>query len=488
MATIFSLPAELLLTIFSHLHRNHKAIVNRLLDSTHEANVNYQTSLLSRYLRSPCLFPFAQAEVCTLWRDVLRLSPEFWTEVVLYTNGNTDTGGLNPCDVLAYSKNLPIGVVITRKAGFSAIEDKESQAVARLLDACQPHMGRCFRMRVDVENHVALPSLTHQFAGDTSALTSLALSCDSFAEADTPLSLTLRNPDAQAATSRLPALRRLTLDGFSFMRAVDHPHEWDKWSGGLDVLTINRFDRTSTTGPLVLSDLLEHVASLPTLRTLVLRDLDLSLDADDAANIPHTHGHYMAEKNLRVQNLILDGLSEEVTEELWDTSILHNLSSLHISNGRWGPSAHLPASSNLLLQNYDPEMASIEAVKYWDGLSMFISESPNIDDRLLYRLAAPMDQYHRVNAYDDDPELACHAMHSLGIANCPSVTVQGLMDLVEKRGKGVDYSNPGWRDVVEFGPVMKTVVVYAPPTIIAPTVDDIRWFEDHLVSFSWMVV
>ena len=488
MATIFSLPAELLLTILSHLHRSHKAIVNRLLDSTHEANVNYQTSLLSRYLRSPGLFPYAQAEVCTLWRDVLRLSPEFWTEVVLYTNGNSNAGGLNPCDVLAYSKNLPIGVVITRKVDSPAIEDEESQAVFRLLNACQPHMGRCVRMRVDVENHIALPSLAHQFAGDTSALTSLALSCDSFTETDTLISSNPRQPDIRGATSRFPALRRLTLDGFSFMRAVDHPHEWDKWSGGLDVLTINRFDQTSTTGPLVLSDVLEHVASLPTLRTLVLRDLDLSIDADDVKNIAHNHGHYMAEKNLRVQHLILDGLSEDVIEELWDTSILHNLSSLHLSNGRWGPSAHLPASSALLLQNYDPKMASIEAVKYWDGLSMFISESPNIDDRLLDRLAAPIDPFHRGHAYDDDPELACHAMHSFGIANCPSVTVQGLMDLVERRGKGVDYSNPGWRDVVEFGPVMKTVVVYAPPTIIAPTVDDIRWFEDHLVSFSWLTV
>ena len=64
--------------------------------------------------KSPTLFPYSLASVCSFWRNVLSSHPEYWTLVVLFVDSNP-TSLADASLFLQLSKDYPIDVVITRR-------------------------------------------------------------------------------------------------------------------------------------------------------------------------------------------------------------------------------------------------------------------------------------------------------------------------------------------------------------------------------------
>jgi hypothetical protein len=67
-----------------------------------------------QHLKSPTLFPYSLAAVCSFWRDILCSHPEFWTLVVLFIDSKP-TLLVDASLSLEWSRKHEIDVFITRR-------------------------------------------------------------------------------------------------------------------------------------------------------------------------------------------------------------------------------------------------------------------------------------------------------------------------------------------------------------------------------------
>ena len=483
MATFSSLPTEILLIILTDVHENHLAFIDYLLgagkdpDDVNDPNVIWD---LFYHLRARIPSPYALAAVCTRWRATLRLSPKFWTDVVLYTSGNNV---LTHREVLANSDSLPIRIFITRDERSTKMQDFfEGCAVRHILSLCRPHMYRCTTLHIDVAYHHSLPPL-QSIRGDTSSLTSFGLYTDSFTQS-VDVRVDVEYNASEILVSNLKSLTSLTLDGFSFQQAMDNRplSQWDQWSKEVRVLNINHFVKTSTTDTLVLYDIFENIATLKHLRVLGIRNLAVLLwdperGEDEDVLLDEAY------EVLNVHTLILEGLASDVTNWIFDNLTMPNIARLEFIKPRWPSSIFLPDARTITLKDYAPMYASFEPVLQWRGEVLVIKGGKfGVNDTLLKTLTEPRP------SSNIQLVLGCHFLRTFGIEHCPLVTVRGLRNLVQGRGKLVDYSDPEWRGRIDpLNPALDRLIVTVSPSYPPLSQEDRQWFEDHLVDFGWIV-
>ena len=460
-----SFPAELLLYVFEYLHADYKQDMAFCIRRDAEQSHEMMCSVVDQ-LKRQLPFPYIQAAVCKQWRNTLKISSHFWTDVVLYT---TEFHAVWARQILQSSKNLPIRIFITyHYRSIPKTAKNEGDTISRLLEICRPHMRRCTWMHVETLLHTSVPSLAHDFqGGETSALTSLSFGAGLFT--DDPV--VYRKAGLMPP---LPVLTNLTIDGFSFLQATRQPSVWEHWGRNLEVLNIYRFKKTLSTGVLLLPNIFVHIGTLPKLRNLGLRQLQHDFDED--TDLDDLQGLNITSDELKLEQWIVEGLTESAMEWMFDTFSTPHLQFLDVRACKWPLGTRLPETPFLSLGRYDPDQAPLDAS--WEGCAIMISHSSMVDDEFLDQLGEP--QVANGGLY------GCPNLNTLAIVDCSGITVEGLKKLVEKRGRHVDYSDPRWSDPETFEqPVLLNLVVTAHDYVDPPTEEERRWFQDHLRMFVW---
>jgi hypothetical protein len=151
--TSIAVPAEVLLIIFKLVY--HEELYSRVND-----DISWPSK---EYILSPSLFPYAIAAVRSYWRDVMALTPEFWSRVVVLVDHHA--APLPAVEFqLAWSRDLPLDVAVTRRMDTYTAEDKDEsvrtkQVISRLL----PHLHRFRNLTFDVMLSSSLPSFPNDF-------------------------------------------------------------------------------------------------------------------------------------------------------------------------------------------------------------------------------------------------------------------------------------------------------------------------------------
>ena len=125
--SITDLPPELLSIIFKFVHNNttpiqlEKDIIPTWMRMEGPEGFGQSISALVQptipedpNLKSPTLFPYSLAAVCSFWRDVLCSHPKFWTLIVLFADSKP-TPLVDASLFLEWSRKHRIDIFITRR-------------------------------------------------------------------------------------------------------------------------------------------------------------------------------------------------------------------------------------------------------------------------------------------------------------------------------------------------------------------------------------
>jgi hypothetical protein len=165
-------------------------------------------------LHSPSLFPYAIAAVCSFWRDVMALVPEFWTRLVILV----DSTLVPPISVIrshvSWSGDLLLQIMVTRidyDRQLVDVQHERAQVMSIMNAVLNPSMHRLRGLRFDVMFSSSLPQFPDGFA--TNSITDLKLICreDNGRSLDFWESLTPPVPDQQ-----YHSLHTLCIDGRNY--------------------------------------------------------------------------------------------------------------------------------------------------------------------------------------------------------------------------------------------------------------------------------
>ncbi|RDB19452.1 hypothetical protein Hypma_013617 [Hypsizygus marmoreus] len=201
--SINSLPAELLLSIFTDVYMDsrvdgngphgHKPrtisnlawingpVVNTASDSESEMEETEENSYLWRrksaateyigtwkkeHLYDPnTLFPYTLSFVCRRWRALAETVPAFWTRLVIYV----DCQPTSLSDIqsqLDVTCDLPLEVTVRRRPDtYSAADPEEYLRCRHVIELLMPHVRRFRMFTFDVISSSSLPSLSDDFHG-----------------------------------------------------------------------------------------------------------------------------------------------------------------------------------------------------------------------------------------------------------------------------------------------------------------------------------
>ena len=158
---------------------------------------------------SPSLFPFALAAVCSLWRDVISLVPEYWMNVVVFVDSEATCPGAISSQLL-WSRGLPLDVVV-----IGGAVDTQGMMSKVMKTHINPNLYRTWTLRFNVKSGSCLPLFPVDF-DHSSYLRRLRLECvqedGGRIESDPDIPMNVMESDFQ-----FPALDKLTVDGWNYL-------------------------------------------------------------------------------------------------------------------------------------------------------------------------------------------------------------------------------------------------------------------------------
>ncbi|KAF8877246.1 hypothetical protein CPB84DRAFT_374413 [Gymnopilus junonius] len=186
------------------------------------ASLSWQDDPLSNQdPRSPSLFPFNVASVCTQWLAIVSEIPECWTRVI-FDVAKDPTPFL---DAFLWSEDLEIIEVLV----FTSSTDDgkeygktEKQRSIAITQALRPHVHRCKSITFDITYSTSLPPAHIFFLKDSPYLEKLVLECahdDIQIEPDSWMTTVVNRPHFGSDFSKL---KKLSLTGFSFLYLALH--------------------------------------------------------------------------------------------------------------------------------------------------------------------------------------------------------------------------------------------------------------------------
>ncbi|KIJ64832.1 hypothetical protein HYDPIDRAFT_28190 [Hydnomerulius pinastri MD-312] len=462
-ATISSLPTELLLIIFEHLY------TEETQPSCLEALVLYPTCGLRLHLRtdklspSPALFPYALADVCTSWKDVVSAVPKFWTRLLISLD-DSSSSFKDLSSHLVSSCNLPLEIHAETPA---RPEDpsREASLVSSIMKLLGPHIFRCLKLSIKCRYSSSLPSLTTGSLGRTvESLHCLKLEC----EEDGYQAMTKRNP---VSTSQF-SFRSLTTLSLSGTNVFEFCTAGSSWMAGRDMHSLslsNYHANDSLSGGLSHADLFDILLYPSLIHRLKLSNIRLRI-SDAPTDAPHP---------LRVHTMQLEDLQPELTATLLNTVALpHTMQSLHITRCALHE-VSLTAHCDLVLEDIPPDHSLIPFVGDWDGARLTFLRCPFVDDAFLEAMTDG----------GSSDEFMCPFLRELVVSNCGALSVPVLKELVRKR-RDVAEAEMGGEEVYDafgFGfvvvrPLFRLVVSGAGYGLGA---EDRDWFERMVGDFRW---
>jgi hypothetical protein len=428
------LPPELLLSIFQFVY----VMSIQTPESTYsESSMEWK----NEDSLSPSLFPYAIASVCSFWRDVMLMTPAFWTRIVILVDARPTPLSMIECQ-LAWTRNLPIEVTITSRATWRIpVHPHEKARVASVMAIIAPQLRRCRKLRIDVSLSSSLPSFPSSFHGDAPLLEELRLECDSD---DGDSDAAIGSLETQITTRfQCPALWKLAIDGRNFYNTCEE----GKWPSfefpAVNDLAISRF--TGHPNPLPLQDILSALCVMPNLTNLRLADL--ALDPPDNA------GTYDF-----ISPSLLDSLD---CEDIGDMESLEYLIEYFeevpdLTLTRCAVGNAIFAAEILTLNGIDDDVDDFNNIlRFWSGRHLILEHCPGFDDAFLETMCLSGGN--------------CTAVKSLDAWDCSNFSVPALKRLVESR------------ESADWCPALEGLYIAGRCPSFSP--EDRLWFEEHLASF-----
>ncbi|RDB21872.1 hypothetical protein Hypma_011158 [Hypsizygus marmoreus] len=487
-AFISALPTELLLIVFKLVYISSRVprpgpISSDPNNSEDDPEAPYETEWPREDLHVRTLFPYALSSVCTKWRDVMSLVPEFWTRIIIHTDAHDFSPSFLRAH-LQWSRDLAIDITVLQQRANSFRNSKllENSRLREIIDIVGPHVRRCRTLRFYVTYTSSLPNIASDFYGTAPNLTNLRLQAsigDGFG--------TSFHTNGPAEQFIYPMLQYLAIDGWNFVHLFTHASEWlervfQTDRGSFDILSISHFEQDESEGRVTpggrrfsLEEAWSYLSSAAI--GLYLEDLDfdcelpLELEGNPTLN-PPPQPHPPINPS-PVVALFLIGLGSKLTASLLshsrrDALPLAVLTVTHspISDIR---TEDFPANSDFItfdgIAHSPHDMARLLA--HWQGQSLHVRKCPAFDDSVL-------DMLGRTFVDEHDEQLRFNAMNlrDLSLDGCVGFSMEALKRMVGER----------WERVA-LGGRLDSITIRRMPGV---TEEDRDWLTERLLmGFSW---
>ena len=360
-----NLPAELLFIIF-----------NLALDDEDDDTFKSLDLEWDRFdARSPTLFPFAVAAVCSLWRDIVSLIPDYWRLIVIFIDSPIPPPSAIASQFL-WSHDLLLDVIVTRRVFDHPCDDQHerTRVMSIMKTYIYPNMHRIRKLRIDVRLSSSLPSFPHDIRGVTTNLVYLELSCR---EDDGGCTVPTNDREWVASTQhQYPALSTLFIDGRNYFNACKKPAEWADMVANVNDLVISRY-RPRTGESFSLRDFILPLQLMSRLGCLDITDLALCASASrvDSMSRPWLH------------RLELSDLADfQSIAELFDS--LYAALEITIFHCALGDHAYFAGNMYLKLKGIDANQDLASFLCAWDGFLLEIVNCPGFTDHVLDKMGA----------------------------------------------------------------------------------------------------
>jgi len=415
-------------------------------------------------LKSPALFPYSLAAVCSFWRDVLCSHPEFWTLIVLFVDSKP-TSLVEASLFLKWSRKQHIDVVITRRDGHRPAffpDRHEKFQIDAFLHILKPHLRRCRSLHIDAHLSSSFPIIRKSFSGiQAPHLKYMELVCNAHADDEED-----EYSDGDLEGEFEPQLTRLVIDGKNFCQPSEEANHWTD-NAGLKQLTIAKYT-PGENDKYSLNALLTSLHTMTFLEQLKLEGLHFSIcDWDGTLEIysesPYIHLEDVSGSFITIISksvYLPPGSVLRITRcPLVD---LHNFWDLDIVD-------------TLVLEDISSSVDLLGAVTAWDGFNLWLDRCHSFSNMFLKALG-------RQHSHDSYP---CHEMRRLLLYRLPKFSISLLKEMIENRNSlDVDYDDPDWKSVSNFGPAISHLAVVQ-CGLGKLSAQDEEWFRTHLVEFYW---
>jgi hypothetical protein len=410
-------------------------------------------------LKSPTLFPYSLAAVCSFWRNVLCCHPEFWTLVVLFIDSKL-TPLVDASLFLEWSQKQHIHVFITRRDELCPAfypDRHEKCQINAFLHILKPHLHRCRSLHVDANLSSSIPTI-HKILTKIVAphLESMELVCETHTDDKDDGDL---NDDDKFGGFE-PELTRLVIDGENFC----DPSEDSNFlidNHGLDQLTIAQYTSPGSD----LSDLLGFLHCMGSLEQLKFESLRFPSCSIDNLQYVFT-----------IPFVRLEDVSESLIANIPRFMYFEPLSVLRITRCPL-PSLHNfdNVPNTLILEEISLSVDLLGAVTAWEGEHLWLDRCHSFSDVFLKALG----HEHSLTGY------LCSEMCRLLLHRLPKFSISLLKKMIKERNTVyVDYDDPDWKPATDFGPAISHLAVVQCGLGKLSAEDDM-WFRAHLVEFYW---
>ena len=475
-ASITDLPSELLSIIFVFAHKDTTPIqLERDIIPTWmrmESSEGFQQSVSALVrptipedpnLKSPTLFPYSLAAVCSFWRDVLCFHPEFWTLVVLFVDSKP-TSLVEASLFLKWSRRHHIDVFITRRDELRPTyhpDLHEKCHIDAFLNILKPHLRRCRSIHIDAHLSTSLPIVNKTFDEIAAYnLDFMELVCDTHAFAEDEY-----DSDWDDEDDFEPDLTHLVVDGNNFRLTSENMDNWLNRCTRLHQITIAHYKGVEG-DVYTFETFLESIDSLPYLDQLKLEDLHFP-----------TRPNNFPEIFLTTSYVHLVDVSESFIEDISKFALFDTFSVLRITR------CPLPGLHNfdsmpvtLVLEDINSNVNLLGAVTAWEGEILWLDRCHSFSGVFLKALGRRRSR----------AGYPCNNMHSLLLYRLPKFSILSLKKMVQRRNKDVRYGDSNWKTSTAFGPAISHLAVVK-CGLEKLSAKDEKWFRSHLVEFHWSV-
>ena len=470
--SITDLPPELLVIIFKFVHDSStpiqlkKDIIPTWMRMDGSEGFEQSVTALVQptipedpNLKSPTLFPYSLAAVCSFWRDVLCSHPEFWTLVVLFVDSKP-TPLVDASLFLEWSRKLQIDVFITRRDELRPAfypDRHEKCQINAILHILKPHLHRCRSLHVDAHLSSSFPIIHKKFSRiEAPHLESMELVCEAHADDDDYSDI---DDDLDGFE---PELTRLVIDGKNFCDPLEDSNYWiDKHS--LYQLTIAQYTPRESS-QYDLHDFLSFLDGMASLEQLKFEGLHFPIyrldDPEFVFTIPFVH---------------FEDVNESFITDISKFVSFDPLSVLRITRCPLpGLQNFGSAAETLVLEDISASVDLLDAVAAWEGENLWLDRCHSFSGMFLEALG-----------HQSHTGYPCNEMRRLLLYRLSKFSISSLKKMIEGRNApNVEYDDPDWKTETEFGPAISHLAVVQ-CGLGDLSAQDEKWFRAHLVEFYW---